>query len=338
MNAMTPRERVLELANAAWTTQVLGAACELGLPDHLAAGTAEATALAVRSGADADAIHRLLRAMAALGLCREEADGRFSPTPEGALLASGHPGSLGAWSRMSARRLWRNWGELAESVRSGRSARARHEDADDFTFFDRDPDGAAEFNRAMVDLSRPVALATARELDWGGVGRIVDVGGGAGVLAAMVLAHHPSMTGVVFDLPHAVPAALRLMEEAGVAIRAEVRSGSFFDAVPAGADAYLLKSVLHNWGDEPALRILRRCAEAMAPGGRVVLVERLLPDRVTDGRVDREAVRSDLNMLVGCGGRERTRVQFEALVAAAGLNLRYVQPLAGGFYALVAVG
>ena len=334
---MTPRERILELANGAWTTQVLGTACELGLPDRLCEAPCAAATLAAATGADADALHRLLRAMAALGLCREEPDGRFAVTQDGALLATGRPDSLGTWSRMSARRMWANWSELAQSVRTGASARSRREPSDDFTFLERDAGAAAEFNRAMVDLSRPVGLSAARELDWSGVRRVVDVGGGAGIVAAMILAHHHGMRGVVFDLPHAVAAARELLEACGVADRCTIETGSFFDAVPAGADAYVLKSVLHNWGDEHAAAILRRCALAMAPEGRIVVLERILADRIVDTRADREAVRSDLNMLVGCGGRERTRAAFEALFAAAGLECRYVRPLAGGFNALVGV-
>ena len=317
--------------------RVIGAACELGIPERLARGPCDASSLATDLGTDPDAVHRLLRAMVALRLCEQGAEGRFGLTDDGALLVPGVPQSLGAWARMSAARLWDNWGQLAVSVRTGASARSRREGADDFSDLDRDASLARQFNAAMVDMSRPVALAAARELDWSHVGKVVDVGGGAGIVAAMVVLHHAGMEGIVYDLPHAAGDAATLLEETGVAARCRFQAGSFFDAVPSGADAYVLKSVVHNWNDEHAAAILRRCREAMAPGGRVVLLERVLIDP-PDGSVGaREAVRSDLNMLVGCGGRERTVEQFRALLEVAGLYLRDVRLLAAGFSALTAV-
>jgi predicted O-methyltransferase YrrM len=333
---MGARERILEMVNAAWTTQVIGAACELRLPDLLATGPRRAVDVAAAATADADAVRRMLRALTALGLCHEHEDGTYSLTDDGGLLTRGSPQSLGTWAEMSARRLWDNWGGLADSVRTGRSASSRREATDTFTALGANEEKARQFHGAMVDLTRPVAIAAARQIDWDGVGTIVDVGGGAGALAAIVLAHHPAMRGIVFDLPHALEAARALMREAGVSARCEVQGGDFFAALPGDADAYLLKSVLHDWDDERAARILDRCAAAMAPGARVIVIEREMPERVSGGAA-RDTVRSDLNMLVGCGGRERTRADFQALFRAAGLDFRYALSLTPDFNALVAV-
>jgi hypothetical protein len=331
---MTARERVLSLINAAWTTQVIAVACELRVVDLMAATGSTAARLAAVSGADEVAVHRLLRALVTLELCVEHSDGHFALTEGGELLRSGGDDSLGDWARLSGTQIWDNWRELAHSVRTGESARRRLRSVDDFSYLDRDPANALNFNGAMVNLTRPVAEAAARELDWSGVSLAVDVGGGAGELIATVLGRHGHMRGVVLDLDHAAGCARAHLEQRGVADRCDVVSGSFFDSVPGGADAYLLKSVLHNWDDRQAIVILGRCAAALKQGGRVMLFERLMAERLVPAPEDREVARSDLNMLVGCGGRERTRAEFAELFAAAGMQLESSRPLVGGFHAL----
>ncbi len=333
---MGARERVLGMMNAAWTTQAIGTACELGLPDFMAGGAATSAEVAARAGANADAVHRLLRALVSLGLCSEQDGGRFVLTSDGAVLASHAPDSLGAWARLSKRRIWENWSELAASVRTGESARLRLRGSDDFSDLARHAGDAAAFHAAMVDLTRPVARAAARDLDWSGVNTVLDVGGGAGIFAVAVLERHPGMHGVVFDLAHALAPARELIDAAGMGGRCEFVAGDFFAAIPLGADAYVLKSVLHDWDDARALVILTRCAEAMGPGARALIVERILPERLSPCDADRDVARSDLNMLVGCGGRERTEAQFRELVEAAGLRVRHSQPLVAGLGILVA--
>jgi hypothetical protein len=333
---MEARTRVLAMINASWTTQVIAVACELHLPEMIAAGRRDAASLAQAANADTDAVRRLLRALVTLDLCVEKEDGAFDLSADGELLRADRAESLSAWARMSGQRMWANWTELANSIRTGQSARKRVAGVDDFGYLDRDPAKAAVFNAAMVDLTRPIALAAARDLDWSGIAKAVDVGGGVGELIATVLAHHSGMRGTVFDLGHAVPGARAHLERAGVANRCDVVAGSFFEAIPQGADAYLLKSVLHNWDDGRAVLILRNCAAAMKPGARLMLLERVVPERLTSSPRDQEIVRSDLNMLVGCDGRERTQSRFAALLRQAKLQLGMVRALAGGFHVLVA--
>lgn len=333
---MESRARVLSMINASWTTQVIAVACELRLPELIARGERAAASLARAANADADATHRLLRALVTLDLCVEKDDGTFDLSADGELLRGDRAESLSAWARMSGQRIWANWTELDGSIRTGESARKRLGRGEDFTHLERDPAKAAVFNAAMIDLTRPVARAAARELDWSGVATAVDVGGGAGELIATVLAHHPAMRGVVIDLAHAVSQAHAHLASAGVADRCEVVAGSFFEAVPSGADAYLLKSVLHNWDDDRAAVILSTCAAAMKPRARMMLFERVVPERLSAVPLDQEIARSDLNMLVGCDGRERTRSGFCALLGGAGLDLVEVRPLASGFSMLLA--
>lgn len=315
---MDARARVRNLIDGAWTTQAIAAACELGVPERLQRGEGDVDALAVAIPADRDALERLLRGLQTLGLCSRDEAGRFALTADGRALVPGEPGSLAAWARMSGRRLWGNWGHLRESVRSGRSARSTLRGAEDFGDLDRDPTMARDFNAAMIDLTRPVAEAAARRVDWSGVSSALDVGGGSGALLAGLLQAHPAMHGAVLDMAHARDGAVALLEAEGLADRARFIEGSFFDAVPSGFDAYLLKSVLHNWDDARAGKILERCARAGTAGSRLVVVERIMPEHPGTAPADREAARSDLNMLVGCGGRERTLAEFAALLDAAG--------------------
>ena len=333
---MDPRERVLSMINAAWMCQAIASACELGLPDQLARGPRSAAAIAIATGADARCVARLLRALVTLDLCEEHADGTFTLTGDGELLRSEADQSLHGWARMSGGRIWTNWSELAQSVRTGVSARKRVQGADDFGPINDDPKAAAVFNRAMADLTRPVAIAAAEKLDWSGRRVIVDLGCGPGELVAIVLERHAHLKGIAFDMDHAMPYARDRLRRSNLTPRCEAVAGSFFDAVPAGADTYLLKSILHDWTDERSAAILARCLESIAPGGTLIVIERVVPERYSSSAFDREVARSDLNMLVANDGCERTEAQFLALLAAAGFRLDRVTYLAGGLSALEA--
>lgn len=333
---MADRERVLGLINAAWTTQVIGAACELGLADAMGDEPVSATVVARKVNASPDGVRRLMRAMTALRLCEESPPDRYALTADGALLKSDDRQSLNGWARLSGRQLWRNWGDLAQSVVTGESARSRLDGTTGFEFLNDDPEFAALFDRAMIDVTRPVAEALARELDWQRIERVVDIGGGCGELAATLLSGWKHLRAIVFDLAHSTAAARAWLDRRGVGDRAEVMVGSFFDAVPAGADAYVLKSVLHNWNDGSVRRILQCCRKAMERTATLVVVERIVPARVTESTHDRDAVRSDLNMLVGCGGRERTAAEFDGLLAACGFEVTATRALVSGFSTITA--
>ena len=333
---MESRERVLSMINAAWMCQAIASACELKLPDHLARGPRDAGELAAATATDANCVARLLRALVTLDLCEEHLDGTFTLTGDGELLRSDAEQSLHGWARMSGTRLWNNWAQLAESVRTGQSVRKRVLGADDFSPINDDAAASALFNRAMADLTRPVALAAAEQLDWSTHKLLVDVGSGPGELIATILEHHVHLKGIAFDLDHAVAPAQERLRRSNLTRRCEVVAGSFFEGVPPGADTYLLKSVLHNWPDESAMAILARCREAMAPEGTVILFERVVPERYTSSNSHRDIARSDLNMLVGCDGCERTEAQFRSMFAAAGFDLARVSYLAAEVSALEA--
>ena len=325
------RDRLLSLINASWTTQAVSVAVELRLPELLRDGARSADALAQATRCHRPSLTRLLRALTSIDVLTESADGRFALSPTGALLCAEVPGSLAAWAEFCGTRSWTTWGRLIDSVRTGDSIRKQTSGADGFHHLEHDGPGALLFNRAMVDLTRPVGAAVARSVDWSGIELVVDVGGGHGELVAAILAEHPAMRGILFDLEHATAAAGARLAAAGVDDRCTRVTGSFFDAIPEGADAYLLKSVLHDWDDERAVQILRTCRRGMGPGARLFIVERIAPVHFQVSPRDQGIARSDLNMLVGTGGCERTLAQYEALIGAAELAMTQTSALQGAY-------
>lgn len=322
---------LLEMLHAGWMGQAICAAAELALPDRLEGGARSAEELARETGAHAPSLERLLRALAALGLCAQDADGRYRVTPTGALLRSNGRGTLRAWALWWGRQLWPVWGELAWSVRTGTGARARVTGAAGFEALERDPALAALFNRAMAELTAASVRGLASRLALAGRSRIVDVGGGHGELLAAVLEAWPDARGVLFDRPHAEPGARSHLAQCGLAARCEFVAGDFFESVPGGADAYLLKSVLDDWDDERALVLLGNCRRAMRRDAVLMVIEPLMPERMTPSAEHRALARADLMLLVTHGAGERTEPQMRGLLARAGFTVQRVAPAPGGY-------
>jgi hypothetical protein len=281
-----------------------------------------------------DAMRRLLRALASLEVVREDDDGTFAMLALGQLLRSDVPDSLNAQAQWFGRYTWAFWGELAESVRTGVGGRERKKGQVGYGHLQEDAGAAKVFNRAMIELTRLVGKGVVTQCDFSGVQRMVDVGGGHGELLAAILAAYPQMHGHLVDLGHAIEGARQHMANAGLSGRVTVEEGDFFVALPAAADVYLLKAVLHNWDDAHSASILATVRAAMRRDSRMVLVERMLPDRVTNSAASRSVVRSDLNMLIGLGGRERSQQEFKRLLAAAGFRINRLVEVSTGFFAI----
>lgn len=311
----------------------LSVAADLGLSDQLASGPRTVADLASTVDADQDTLGRLLHALATVGVYAEHDDGSFSNTRLGEGLRSDVPGSMRPLARtLTDPAMWSAWGHLGHSVRTGDNAfRALH-GVDVWTHRQGEPEHNAIFNDNMTALSSLVAGAVASAYDFSGLSSVVDVGGGQGVLLEAVLSRHDHLTGTVFDLAHVVadvpPAGLA----ESLASRWEVVTGSFFEAVPA-ADAYLLKSILHDWPDEECRTILGTCRRGLNANGVVLVVEAVLGRRGHEIDV----AFSDLNMLVLPGGRERSKTEYAALFGAAGLHLSRVVDTGTRFSILEAV-
>lgn len=323
--------QLVELIGGNWATQAIGVAARLGLADHVASGVTEVDSLARACGCNASALHRLLRGLASLGVVRLGGDGRCSLTPTGELLRRDTPLRLHAHAQWWSQQAWGVWSDLMGSVRTGQSARQRENGQTGFDHLDADAESARLFHRSMAELTRLVAADLASSPALPDAGVVMDVGGGHGELLAEVLRARPGLRGVLFDLDHAVEGARSHLREVGVAGRVTVTSGDFFAALPRPVDVVLLKSVLHDWDDDNAVRILQRAGEALAAGGRVLVIERVMPGILEDLPDHRTTARSDLNMLVGLGGRERTIEDYDALLSSAGLSRRRTLPAAAAF-------
>jgi hypothetical protein len=298
------------------TTQLVHVAARLGLADVLHERPACAEELAPLVGADVTALRRILRALASLGLVASDGDGRYRTAPLGQALRRDVPGSVHALAVLYGEQwLWSAYGRTMHSVRTGEPGFVAAHGRSLYEFLDAVPEAAAAFHGAMSGYSAQEESAILAAHDFGDCATVVDVGGGEGALLQAILRAHPTLHGVLFDLPTAVSAVADRVDPA-VRDRLEVDPGDFFTGVTPGGDCYVLKSVLHNWDDEHAVAILRACRDAMAQG-RVLVVERVVPD----GDGPSEAALFDVNMLVVVGGRERTAEEYRALFAAAGLTV-----------------
>lgn len=322
-----PEVAIFERAIGIVDTKAIAVATELGIPDALGDGPRASEDLATEVGADADALERLLRYLVGRGVFRRRRDGRFANNATSTRLRRDHPDSLRPWVRFYGAP-WHVaiWNELEHSVRTGRGA-AR--EALGYDFWDylttENPAAGLVFDEAMEAASRVQLDAVARRYDWPAEARVCDVGGGTGALLAAVVGAHPHMRGVLFDLPEVVAKAAPVLATAGVADRVEIVGGDFFAAVPEGCDRYVLQAIVHDWDDDSCVRFLTRCREAMAEGARVLVLEFVMPEHDGDALV--KAL--DLEMLVDTGaGRERTRSEFDALFARAGLRVRRVVRIA----------
>ncbi len=317
-------ERILDrMIVGSWVTQALYVAAETGIADALAAGPRTADELARETGTHADSLYRVLRALASIGVFRQDDEGRFSGTPLGRLLERDAPGSKRSLARMAGAEWYRSWGALLSSVETGGAAFDRVYGKSFFRYLDANPDRWRIFDAAMTGVHDAETIPVLDAYDFSSFGTIVDVGGGNGLALAALLCRHPETRGILFDLPDVARRAREVVDGCGLSDRCTVEGGDFFVSVPPSADAYLLRHVLHDWDDPEAVSILDRCRKAMRPGGRVLVVETVIPP----GNGPCFAKWLDLMMLV-VGGRERTREQYADLFRSAGLRLARVVPTA----------
>lgn len=319
-------ETLLEMISGSWIAQAIAVAAELGLADLLSAGPRSSADLAEQTQTDAPSLQRLLRALTTIDICRELDDGRFGMTEMGELLRADSPDSLRCWSMWWGKYLWPVWGNLRYSVNTGRSARTLLTGTEGFKHLENDPAAAATFNQALVELTRLTTSGVIRAYDFSRCQLIVDVGGGYGELLSAILAANPLARGILFDLAHTTEGAKRHFEQAGLSHRCEFVVGDFFQSIPQGADAYVLKSVIHDWNDDKSREILTTCRNAMSDDARLLLVERVMPQRLDVSASHQSAARSDLNMLVALGAQERTEIEFRNLLHSVGFELTHIFP------------
>jgi hypothetical protein len=315
----------MQLLTAGWMPSAIHAAAKLNLADHLQAGPLTASILAEKTQSHPRALYRLLRALSGIGIVTESAGQTFSLAPLGQYLISNTPGSLKDIAVMFGEEHYHAWGALYQSVQTGQSGFRHTYGTSVFEYFQANPESSEIFNRAMTTFSqqsRPVATA----FNFGQFNTVMDVAGGHGFLLTAILQAYPTVRGMLFDLPHVVAGAPEQLTAWGVADRCKVVGGSFFESIPAGADAYVLSHILHDWDDASCLQILQQIAQVLPPEGRVLVVETLV-GAPTETLMTRFM---DLNMLVMTeGGCERTEAEFTQLFDAAGLKWVAAHPVAG---------
>ncbi|MQA12068.1 MAG: methyltransferase [Pseudonocardiaceae bacterium] len=312
----------------AMATQVVSVAVRLELADAIGNDGADIDDLAKTSDIPAQRLIRLLRALVGLGLCTEARPGRFTLTPAGSLLRKQNPGSLHDYARLVAEPIVQeSWARLEFSMRTGRIAFEEAFGMPAFEYLANDPELSALFNSAMSQGTREAAAVLPEHYDFSQFTTVTDVGGGDGTLLTAILKRHPDLQGVVFDTAEGAAPAAETVRAAGLSGRCTVATGDFCDAVPAGADLYLLKSVLHNWDDDRAATILGNCRAAMPTHGRLLIIDPVLPDTADSTIPAENPYLIDLDMLVLVGGKERTRADFEQLCTRAGFTIADVTAL-----------
>lgn len=314
-----------QVYSGSWITQGLGAAAELGLADILVAGPLTCEELAKQAKADCDALYRLLRALASVGVFAADEQGRFALTPLAEMLRSDVPGSQRAFAIMMGAEFCQAWGVLSHSVRTGEPGFDHRYGLPFFEYMTRYPERHGIYDAAMTGIHGPETEPMLDAYDFSTFRTLADVGGGNGLTLAAILKRHPALQGILFDLPAVVARARPNIEASGLAERCRIESGDFFEAIPAGADAYVLRHIVHDWQDPEAIAILRNCRRAVNPGGKILVVETVIPS----GNEPSFGKWLDLMMLL-VNGRERTQDDYRRVFSQAGLELSRIVPTAAG--------
>lgn len=308
-----------------WISQAIYVAAKLGLADLVKDNPQSAEQLAAATQTQPAALYRLLRALASVTVFREDEQHRFALTPLADQLRSDAENSHRALAIMAGEEHFVSWSELLYSIRTGEPAFEKIYGEPVFDWLSKYPDQAAVFDQAMVDVHGGETPAMIEAYDFSGIRVLADVGGGNGSLLRGVLPHYPSLQGMLCDLPSVVERAAPRIEAAGLADRLRTAPTNFFEKVPTGGDAYLLRHIIHDWDDAESLKILRNVRRAVPSDGRLLLVESV----IQPGNDPHPAKLLDLNMLVIPGGKERTEAEYRKLYGEAGFELVSITPTKG---------
>jgi O-methyltransferase/methyltransferase family protein len=321
--AVPPHAQLIQMGTGQWVSRIVYVAAQLELADHLASGPKSAADLAGATRTHARSLHRLMRTLASFGVLSEGDDSRFALTPLGEALKTGAPGSARATIlSMAGQWMWRAWEDFPYSVATGKTAMEKAWGMPIFDFMAKEPQEAALFNEAMIGIHGAEPPAVAEAYDFSKFDTVVDVGGATGNLISAILARHARPHGILFDMPHVVREAPALLKAKGVGDRVVIESGSFFETVPKGGDAYVLSHIIHDWNEDQCQTILGHVRKAMKPNGRLLIVEMVLPP----GNEPHPGKIFDIVMLVFPGGQERTEAEYRELLSRAGFRLTRVVP------------
>lgn len=318
-----PQLMMLQLVNGYWITQLIYAVAKLGVADLLKDGPLNCDKLASSTGTHARSLYRVMRALASVGIFAENEESDFTLTPLATFLRSDVPDSLRTFAIMSGEEVYRAWGDILYSLRTGANAFEHLYGMNCFQYYAQNPQAGKIFDESMTNASIREITAIAKAYDFSKIQKLVDVGGGHGSLMVSILKSNPNLKGVLYDLPSVVEGAKNLLENQGMSSRCEVVSGDFFKSVPARGDAYILKGVIHDWDDERAIAILKNCHQAMVESGLLLVTEMVIPP----GNNPFVGKLLDMHMLIKApGGCERTEVEYRILFERAGFKLTNIFP------------
>lgn len=325
MSESSPQEQMSRMIGGACVSQMIYAAAKLDLATKLSAGPRTPRQLAEETDTHPQSLYRLLRALASVGIFAEGSDGAFSLTAAAEELRSDVPASQHAMAVMMGEEHYRAYGELLYSVQTGRPAFDKVYGKPVFEYLAEHPDQARTFDAAMTSIHGRETRAMIDAYDFSTIGVLMDVGGGNGSMLTDVLKANPRLHGILFDVPHVIKRARAGIEAAGIADRCRLLEGNFFEAVPAGADAYMMRHIIHDWDDEQAATILQNVGRAIKPGGKLLVIEGV----VRPGNDESITKLLDVTMLTLPGGRERTEDEYRRLYERTGFKLTRIAPTAG---------
>ncbi len=320
----SPRQELFSLTQGYKTTQALYVAAKLGVADHLRQGPKKAEQLATEVQANPKALFRLMRHLAAIGIFTQDESGKFGLTPLSELLCTDNPESMRYGAIFTGEENYKAAGNLLHSVRTGETAFNHLYGKGHFDWLAEHADASSTFNKAMAQSLRRQGNPV-ESYDYSGKRVVVDVGGGRGDLISSVLVANPAMEGVLYDLPQGSAEARSVLQAKGVEDRCHIKTGSFFDSIPAGGDIYVLSRILHDWPDDKAATILANCRKAIKDDGTLLIRDNVLSDGDVQGST------LDVTMLIMTGGEERTESEWKNLLQSAGFALTQVYKKEGQF-------
>ena len=322
-NELPPPAQMLQLIMGYWISQAVGTAARLGVSDQLVDSPRKSSEIAHAVGADPQALFRLMRMLASIGVFTMDQQGGFGLTPLGDTLRSSVPGSLRSFAiAETAPGHWQPWGKMHEAIKTGKPMCKSALGMELWDWYSKNPEEGEYFTAAMGDFSAAVSDEVVRIYDFAKCETVADVGGAHGILLAAILKANPKMRGILFDLPHVTATAGESLKIRKIGQRCEVVTGNFFESVPPGADIHVLKNIIHDWSDTECITILTNCHQALKPNGKLLLVEIVIPP----DNAPSMAQAMDLNMLVLLTGKERTELEYQDLLTAGGFKLDRVMP------------
>lgn len=326
--ALPPETMLWQMLFGALIQKTICVAAQLGIADLLAKRPKSVAELAAETKTHEPSLYRVLRTLASAGIFAETADKRFELTPMAALLRSHVPNSMRDYALMMGEDwLWKDWGELMHCVKTGGSAQQKVHGTESWEFLAQNAEAGRVFDRAMTSLSLAVVPDIVEAYDFSGFARLIEIAGGHGLLLAGILKANPQLRGVLFEQPSVMAGAEELFAREGMSSRVELVTGDFFQFVPAGADIYLMKHIIHDWDKEHCVKILSNIREAINENGKLLIVETVIPE----GNVPSISKLKDLQMLTLVGGLERTKDGYQELLEASGFRMTRIIPTKSAF-------